>query len=191
MPPSLLHRSCLLTVAILASTFAASAQNVKSGAPPKSSVCINLDSNYARIQAFLPSLAKSLLKNVSRQQKQVRVIAAGREPGDPVKAAKTKACEYLLELRLLETNSVSTGFIGGSFNRENTPEEERDRQQLDALRINYRLRSLANKELDVDDSDFVRYLEYPSMWDPAAFETAVDRAATRVAEASLENLPKR
>jgi len=190
MQPFRAYRLSLLTLAVAAIPAAAHAQNVKAGTSAPSSVCVSLDSNYERIQAFLPSLAKSLKKDVPRQQKQVRVIAAGVEPGDPVEAARAKSCAYLLQLSVLETTGVGGAFNSGSFARNSPPVEESERRELQFVRIDYRLRSLNSKELDVSDTDRVRYLEYPSTWDAAAFQTAVERATTRVAVASLNNLPK-
>ena len=188
MQPFRFLSGCVL---VLALACPALAQNAKSAASKPSSFCISLDSNYERIEAFLPSLAKFLQKDVPRQQ-QVQVIAAGTEPRNPIEFARAKNCQYLLQLSLVETTGVSVGagFTAGTFNRESTPEAERDLQQLQALQIKYRLQSLNDRELDVNDSEYVHQLDYPSIWDAAAFETAADRAASRVAANSLKHLPK-
>jgi hypothetical protein len=189
MQPFRFLSSCVLVLALASPALA---QNAKSAVSKPSSVCISLDSNYERIQAFLPSLAKFLQKDVPRQQQQVQVIAAGTEPRNPIEFARAKNCQYLLQLSLVQTTGVSVGagFTAGTFSRESTPETERDLQQLQALQIKYRLQSLNDRELDVNDSEYVHQLDYPSIWDAAAFETAVDGAASRVAANSLKHLPK-
>lgn len=185
-------RFCLLCLAIAIASLAATAQNGQAQRPKEFNVCIGLDSHYARIEGFLPALAKSLLKNIPRQQKQVRVVAAGVEPGDAAAAAKAKGCDYLLQLSVLEVSGVGGAFSTGTFAAPDiSPAKERERHELDWVRIDYRLRSLHDNALDVDGIDRVRFLEYPSAWDANAFETTVIRAVTRVAVASLDNLPKK
>ena len=71
-----------------------------------------------------------------------------------------------------------------------SPEEQRERHELDWVTINYHLQSLNGRDVNANDIDYIRYLDRPTAWDAAAFQTAVTRAVSRVAVTSLDNLPK-
>ncbi|MGC2194708.1 MAG: hypothetical protein WA628_08530 [Terriglobales bacterium] len=191
MSASHLRCFCLLVLAI--SSIGAHAQNPNTTRPKEFVVGISLDSNYARIADFLPMLRKSLVKDIPRRQKQVRVVAVDALPRDAASAAKTKGCDYLLQLSVLEITGagVGVGFNTLPPSRDISPEEERSRRELQWVRIDYRLQSLEGEGLNEEGIDHVLYAEYPSGWNSSAFETTVIRAVTRVAVATLDNLPRK
>ena len=59
------------------------------------------------------------------------------------------------------------------------------------VRVDYKLQSLKGDGVNVSDIDIVRYLDYPTSWDAAAFETTVFRTVARVTNSTLGKLPKR
>jgi hypothetical protein len=151
-------------------------------------VGLNLDSNYVRIADFLPRLRDSL---VQQHRKQVRLVALDGNPQDAEDLAKDKACEYLLQLDILEITGGGVAYSTDFPKRTMSPEEERERRELGWVRVDYKLQSLKGDGVNVSDIDIVRYLDYPTSWDAAAFETTVFRTVTRVTNSTLGKLPKR
>lgn len=148
-----------------------------------------LDANNSRILALLPRLKDSLVKTIPQRRKQIRLVAWDAGSGDVEDVAKSKSCEYLLEIFVLE----SPGGDGDStklLSKDMSPEEERDRRELGSVRVEYHLRSLTEGGFNLAEADSVRPVDYPSAWDASAFETTVSRAVTRVAVASVGKLPK-
>jgi hypothetical protein len=190
MPNFHLRKLCLLAFVIAGASMGVGAQN-PAKQPKEFVVGISLDSNYARIADFLPMLRKSLVKDIPRRQKQVRAVAVDALPGDARSGAKTKGCDYLLQLSVLEITGAGVGFSTLTPSRDISPEEERERRELQWVRIDYRLQSLKGEGLNEEGIDHVRHAEYPSGWNSSAFETTVIRAVTRVAVASLDKLPKK
>jgi len=189
MPNSHLRRVFLLALLIAAST-GASAQNPATQ-PKEFIVGITLDSNYTRIADFLPILSKSLVKDIPRRQKHVRAVVLDAAPEDAASAAKAMGCGYLLQLSVLEISGGGVGFNTGTPSHDISPEEERERRELQWVRIDYRLQSLQGDGLSEDGMDHVLYTEYPSGWNNTAFETTLMRSVTRVAVATLDKLPKK
>jgi hypothetical protein len=134
-------------------------------------VGLNLDSNYVRIADFLPRLRDSL---VQQHRKQVRLVALDGNPQDAEDLAKDKACEYLLQLDILEITGGGVAYstllqldileiTGGGVaystdlpKRTMSPEEERERRELGWVRVDYKLQSLKGDGVNVSDIDIVR-----------------------------------
>ncbi|HVZ18442.1 MAG TPA: hypothetical protein VG897_15085 [Terriglobales bacterium] len=183
----------LLLVMLLAMTaVSASAQNAAAKNPKKYVVGLLLTSNYARIGDFLPQLTKDLVKKLPERRKQVQIVAIDASAKDPEELAKNKGCDYLLQLNVSEVTGVGVGagFDTPTRSFESEP-EQRERRELDWVRIDYHLLSVNSDDLSVSDIDEIRYAERPSAWDAMAFESTVSRAVTRVAVASLGKLPKK
>jgi hypothetical protein len=180
-----------LLVLLVSGAVGVSGQAAPQQQPKEVVVGISLDSNYARIADFLPSLRDSLVKTLPKRRKQVRTIAIDAPPQNAAAAARTQACDYLLQLSVQEIRGVGVGFSTFKPSPDISPEEERERRELDWVRVDYRLRSLKNDDLDIADIDHVRYADIPSGWNPTAFETTVFRTVTRVAVSTLNKLPKR
>jgi len=187
---------CLLPVVLLAVSFVGStAQDSRPSDAGKNQpiMGIMLDSNYARISDFLPRLRKDLTKTLPNRHKSVHAVEidAG-SPQEAELAAKKKGCDYLLRMTVSEITGVAGGvqFDGSnSFNEHD--DHAREKQELMWVRMDYRLVSVKNDDVDVSGTDQVRYGEIPSAWDAMAFETTVSRAVTRVAVTSLAKLPKK
>jgi len=181
---------CFLTLAIL--SLGASAQNQAVKQAKELVVGVSLDSNYARIADFLPVLRESVVKAIPQRRKQVRAVALNVSPQDAAEAARTKGCDYLLQLSVVEVHGVAVDFNTRQFSQNISPDEARERQELGWVRIDYHLQSLKDDDVDVQDIDHVRYAEYPSGWNNTSFQTSVIHAVTRVAVFTLHNnLPKK
>jgi hypothetical protein len=149
-----------------------------------------LDSNYARIANFLPRLRNSLVKTVPHRRKDVRLVALDSSVQDAEDMVKAKSCDYLLQMNVLEITGGGIGFSTRLPSRDISPEEERERRELGWVRIDYRLKALGDADFNDADTDYVRFLDYPTSWDALAFETTVFRSVTRVAQAIIDRLPK-
>jgi hypothetical protein len=155
-------------------------------------VGISLDSNYAHISNFLPRLRTDLAKTLPNRRKRVRVVEIPTSQQDAKDAAKAKNCQYLLQMTISEIRGVAAGVqFGTPQPADEHRDDARERQELDWVRIDYRLSSLNDDSVDASDMDHVRYGEIPTSWDALAFETTVSRSVTRVAVASLGKLPKK
>jgi len=184
-------RLCLILVGlVLAASIGLEAQGSNTQQRKESVVGIVLDSNYARIANFLPRLRSSLAKSIPHRLKEIRVVALDSSVEDADDAAKAKSCDYLLLMNVLE---ISGGAVGSSTRLPSphiSPEEERERRELGWVRIDYRLKSLGESGFNESDSDYVRFLDYPTSWDASGFETTVFRSVTRVALATVDKLPR-
>lgn len=188
-----LTSTCLITIA----TISLFAQNPapQRGKDKEPVVGIVLDSDNARILAFLPKLKDSLVKTIPQRRKQIRVVAWDAGYADVEDVAKSKSCDYLLEIFVLETRGEGAGDSANLPSKDISSEEERDRRELGSVHVEYHLRSLAEKspgepKFQVVEPDSVRPVDCPSAWDASAFETTVSRSVTRVAIASVGKLPK-
>ncbi len=180
----------LLLFVIAVTSPEVSAQNANPAPSKQFTVGINVDSNWARITAFLPALRSSLLKDVPRRQKQVRTVAVDVPPASAIDTAKAKGCDYLLQLNVLEGSGPGVGASTFPLSADMSPEDARERSELAWVWIAYRLQSLKGNGLDVKDRDYIHYGEYPIGWDAMAFESTVIRATSRVAVETLNSLPK-
>lgn len=155
---------------------------------------IVVDANNARILAFVPRLKDSLVKTIPQRRKQIRLVAWDAGSGDVELVAKSKSCDYLLEIFVLERPGEGSGDSTKLPSRD-LPEEERDRRELGLVRVEYHLRSLAERstgepEFNLAEADSVQPVDYPGARDSSAFETTISHAVTRVALASVSKLPK-
>jgi hypothetical protein len=177
---------CLITIA----TISLFAQNTAARpAKEKEPVLgIVVDANNSRILAFVPRLKDSLVKTIPQRRKQIRVVAWDAGSGDVEDVAKSKSCDYLLEIFALEKPRGAEAAKLPS--RDTSSEEERDRRELESVNVEYHLRSLNQGGFNLAEADSVRPLDYPTAWDGSAFETTVSHAVTRVAVASVGKLPK-
>lgn len=177
----------LLACAVAAASISISAQNRTPEQSKEPVVGLVLDSNVARIADSLPRLRDSLIKS---HRKQIRLIGVDATQQDPEDSVRDKGCDYLLQINVNELTgpgfSPSVGFPSHSM----SPEEERDRHELESVRIHYQLRSLIGNGVHASDTESVRYLDYSGTWDATAFETAVFRAVTRTANTSLKLIKK-
>lgn len=193
--PSLGMRSIAALVLVVATTASSAyAQSSTSKKPKEAVVGIVLDSNYARIAEYLPSLRDSLVKTLSKPKKHVKAVPIDAGPQDAVAAAQKKGCDYLLRLSVSEMTGVGGGFSTFPQGRDPdqvSPEERRQREELSWVVVNYRLRSLQNDDFDISDLDHVRYADLPIGWDPSSFETTIFRTVTRVAIWTVNQLPKK
>jgi hypothetical protein len=188
-----LTSTCLIAIA----TVSLFAQN----SPPRSAkekepvLGIVLDANNARILAFLPRVKDSLVKTIPQRRKQIRLVAWDAGSGDVEDVAKSKSCDYLLEIFVLEKPGEGSGDSTKLPSQDSLPDEERDRRELGSVRVEYHLRSLAQKstgepEFNLAEAESIRPADYSTGWDASAFETTVSRTVTRVALASMSKLPK-
>lgn len=187
---------CIAALALVVATTATSAcaQSSTSKRPKEAVVGIALDSNYARIADYLPSLRNSLVKTLSKPKKHVKAVPIDAGHQDAVAAAQKKGCDYLLRLSVSEMTGVGGGFSTfprGRDPEQVSPEERREREELSWVVVNYRLRSLNHDDLDISDIDHVRYADLPIGWDPSSFETTIFRTVTRVAIWTVNQLPKK
>jgi len=182
-------RSLCLAIVVIAG-LGAHAQTNAAKPQKGTTVGVSLGSNYDRITDFLPLIRDSVVKAIPQRRKQIRAIALIGPPLDAPAAARKQACDYLLQIDVVEIRGAAVDFSTRQFSQEMGPDEKRERQELAWVGINYRLQSLNNDEVDVQDIDHVRYAEYPSGWNNTAFQTSVIRAVTRVATTTLNtNLP--
>src|SRR5579864_9440628 len=105
----------LLFVIVSLAMVRTEAQDKTAGAPKPANVCISLDSNYGRINGFLPSTAKFLHKQLPQQRNGIHVVAATVSQHNPAGVARAKGCQYLLQLSLVETNGGRVDFAIGTF----------------------------------------------------------------------------
>ena len=186
-----LTSTCLIAIA----TVSVFAQNTPARlAKEKEPVLgIVLDANHARVLTFVPRIKDSLLKTLQQRRKQIRLVAWDAGDGDVELVAKSKSCDSLLEIFVLEKPGEGNG--DSAKLADSLSEEERDRRELASLRVEYHLRSLAQKptgepEFNLAEADSIRPADYSTAWDASAYETTVSRAVTRVALASMNKLPK-
>jgi hypothetical protein len=179
----------LLTLATV--SLGASAQNQNMKQVKELVVGVTLDSNYARITDFLPVLRDAVVKAIPDRKKQIRAVALNVSPQDAAEVARTKGCDYLLQLSVVEVHGAAVDFSTRQFSQEISPDEARERRELQWVRIDYHLQSLKDDDVDVQDIDHVRYAEYPSGWNNMSFQTTVIHAVNRVAVFTLNNLPKK
>lgn len=154
-----------------------------------------LDSNYARIDEFVPRLREYLVRNVPERMKSVELVAIDSLAPDPVAEAKKANCDYLLQMTITPSNEPDVGVAIGS---ESLPErngaftgsDNFDRRILESVVFRSRLASIRNDSLDKSANDRVRLGELPTTMDGLAFETTLSRSAERVTLTSLKQLPK-
>lgn len=173
---------------LMCSAIGAAAQNASTQKPKEMLVGVSLNSNYARISDLIPRLQESLAKTIPHRRKNITVIAFNYS--DAGEAAKSKRCDYLLQMNMVEITGGGVGFSTTLPAREMSPKEENERRELGWVRIDYRLEPLTDDGVAVTDMDYVRYLDYPSSWDALAFETTIFRTVSRVALSMLSKLPK-
>jgi hypothetical protein len=166
---------------------AAVAQSGATQKPKALLLGVTLKSNYARISDLIPRLQESLAKTIPRRRKNISVIALNYS--DAEDAAKSKRCDYLLEMNVLEITGGGVGFSTRPPSREMSPQEENERRELGWVRVDYKFTPLTDEGGGVTDMDYVRYLDYPTGWDASAFETTIFRTVSRVAVSTLSNLP--
>ena len=178
-------------VLLVVTAITASAQNATAKNSGDHLVGLVVSSNYARIADFLPRLTERLAKTLPKKDKQVRILPIDSSVSDPEQTCRDKGCDYLLMLNVAEITGVGVGFDTrpNSFADKDNG-DERERRELDWVRIEYRVLSVKNDDVDVSDTDHVRYGEKPTGWDAMAYETTVSRAVTRVAGAALSKIPK-
>jgi hypothetical protein len=185
-----LRLKIILVGLVLVASIGLEAQSSTTQQKKESVVGVVLDSNYARIANFLPRLRASLAKTIPHRRKGLRIVALDSSVHDADDAAKAKSCDYLLLMNVLEMTGAGVGYSTRLPSQGISPEEERERRELGWVRIDYRLKSVGESEFNESDTDYVRFLDYPTAWDASAFETTVFRSVTRVALASVDKLPK-
>src|ERR1700739_2580977 len=99
--------ACVLLVLVFAAH--APAQNSSPKAPAKRLVGILLDSNYVRLDEFVPRLQDYLGKNVPPRMKTVELLPLDASKGDQFEAARNANCDYLLQMTILESNHPAVG----------------------------------------------------------------------------------
>ena len=157
-------------------------------APSVKRVGIVLDSTKARIRDLLPDLRERAKKVATDKKRNITSVVLIPNGESAVQQAKAASCDYLLQMNVDLVNEVSfgSGVPGPDVNHTGM-----ERAVDGRIVIKYRLQSLQDDNVLVDDRHSIGDQEYPLDPNPSAFQTVVTRAVESATAASMSRLKKK
>ena len=149
---------------------------------------IIIDSRRSRIQSFLPQLREPVKRIATDKKRNISGVLLTADGDSPVRQAEAANCEYLLEMRVSQLRQIGSG-PGLSASDVNHTGAERN---VDApIVVTYKLQSLKDDKILVDERHEVQEQEHPLDPGGSAFETAVSHAVESAASACMSKLKKK
>lgn len=157
-------------------------------APSGKRVGIVLDSTKARVRDLLPDLRERAKKIATDRKRNITSVVLVSNGESALQQAKAASCDYLLQMNVDLVNEVS---FGSGLPGPDVSHTGMERSVDGRIVIKYRLQSLQDDNVLVDERRSIEDQEYPLDPNPSAFQTVVTRAVESATAASMSKLKKK
>ncbi|MFL6438567.1 MAG: hypothetical protein ACJ71Q_13370 [Terriglobales bacterium] len=149
-------------------------------------VGVIVQSPRARIESVLPRMRERVIKMTTDKKRNITGVWLTDNGKSGFEEARDANCDYLLQVTVTELNQVNIGSPAPDVRHTGA-----ETAVGAPIEVTYKLQSLKNEAVIIDDRREVQAEEYPLDESATAFETAVTRAVDGAVSASMSKLKKK